>query len=155
MPGMLIHAPKFPHLGNNVTAHDDLPCLRTHAVVIPAGELLCDDGPSQDFSSTGPACKHPVHTPDVQCNDQQYRWVSGLLGSHVTWLHSNCHTVGRRTTVRQDAYLAKAWFPGLGAPKVCTLSRWNLKVLLMSYAAKIAKAPPKEWPTATGRAARV
>jgi len=43
-----------------------------------------------------------------------------------------------------ERHLAKAWFPGLGAPNVCTLNRWKLKVFLMSYAARIAKAPPKE-----------
>lgn len=31
-----------------------------------------------------------------------------------------------------SGHLAKAWLPVLGAPKVCTLSRWNPKVLLMS-----------------------
>lgn len=36
VPRMLVHAPELPHLGNNVTAHDDLPCLRAQAVVIPA-----------------------------------------------------------------------------------------------------------------------
>ena len=61
--------------------------------------------------------------------------------------HRSCHDIAYGPMKGSEAsasYRANAWFPGLGAPKVNTLRRWNLKVLLMSYAASNANAPPRE-----------